>query len=121
MVINGKKSESEIMEELDEEKRERERAFVLKELERARKNLEKAEKNWQDSGGYGSRAPINRWSDQERLCMIAMRAVEYQCERCQKRSKRLYEVMKDIERRQKTGVVHLSLEEVRNIIDSLWG
>lgn len=114
------KTESAIMEELDNERREREKEFVEKELEKAQRNLDKAERNWEGSGGFGSRAPIYRWSDQKRLCTIAMRAVEYQCEKCRARNKRAYEAMKDIERRQKAGDVSMSLEEVRKIINSLW-
>lgn len=114
------KTESAIMEELDKEHKEREKQFVLKELERARRNLEKAEQNWENSGGYGSRAPIYRWSDQERLCTIAMRAVEYQCEMCRKHRERTYEAMKELEKRQKAGDVSISLEEVRGIINALW-
>ena len=121
MVINGKKSESEIMKELDEEKREREQAFVLKELERARKNLEKAEINWEQSGGYGSRAPINRWSDQERLCLLALKAIEQSCGKCSRRNKTCYELIKKLDKRRETGVVKLDIEEVRSMIDLLWG
>ena len=121
MVINGKKSESEIMKELDEEKRERERAFVLKELERAQKNLERAEKNWQDSGGYGSRAPINRWSDQERLCLLALKAVEQSCGKCSRRNKTCYELIKKLDKLCKDGVEKIDIEEVRSMIDLLWG
>ena len=121
MVINGIKDEATIMRELDEDRHNRDKAFVEKELAKARRNLEKAEINWEQSGGYGSRAPINRWSDQERLCLLALKAVEQSCGKCSRRNKTCYELIKKLDARRKAGVVMLHIEDVRSMIDMLWG
>ena len=121
MVINGIKDEATIMRELDEDRHNRDKAFVEKELAKARRNLEKAEINWEQSGGYGSRAPINRWSDQERLCLLALKAVEQSCGKCSRRNKTCYELIKGLDERREIGEEKLDIEEVRNMINSLWG
>lgn len=120
MEVNGIKDEATIMRELDEDRHNRDKAFVEKELAKARRNLEKAEINWEQSGGYGSRAPINRWSDYEKLCLLALKAVEQSCGKCVRRNKTCYELIKNLDKRGKTGVVKLDIEEVRSMINSLW-
>ena len=120
MKINGKKSESEIMAELERETAGRDRQFVIQQLEKAEKNLNKAEQNWQDSGGYGSRAPINRWSDQERLCQIALKAVNSTCEKCTRRNKRIRELIEQLETMQRSGCENISIERALNMLGSVW-
>ena len=120
MIVNGKKSESELMEELEREQNERERVFVEKQLEKAEIRLQKAEDNWQNSGGYGSRAPVDRWSDQERLCTIALRAVNSSCEKCTRRNKRIRELIEQIEAMQRSGSGDISLERVKDMLGSVW-
>ena len=120
MIVNGKKSESELMEELERETAARDRVFVEKQLEKAQINLSKAEANWESSGGYGSRAPINRWSDQERLCTIALRAVNISCEKCTRRNRRIRELIEQIEAMQRSGAGDMSLERVKDMLGSVW-
>ena len=121
MEVNGIKDEATIMRELDEDRHNRDKAFVEKELAKARRNLEKAEINWEQSGGYGSRAPINRWSDYERLCLLALKAVEQSCGKCSRRNKTCYELIKKLDKLCKDGVEKIDIEEVRSMINSLWG
>lgn len=120
METNGRKSESQLMEELERETAAREQVFVEKQLEKAQINLSKAEANWESSGGYGSRAPINRWSDQERLCRIAMKAVSSTCERCARRNKAIRELLKQLEGMQKSGAQTISIERARDMLESIW-
>ncbi len=108
------------MKQVDDEREKSDLAFVKRELEKAQNHIDKGEEEWQLSGGYGSRSSLNRWYNYERICNLALRAVENQCSRCAKRHKDIYRAMKTLEERENSGKEDISIEDAKRLINSIW-
>ena len=96
------------------------RDFVNKLYDRAEKNLAKAEKNWEDSAGYGSRAPIYRRQDQLRLCRLALQGASHQCFKCDKHYSHVSEAIKQYEDMRKAGIETVPISTVIDALASLY-
>ena len=55
------------------------------------------------------------------VCLLAMKAVEQSCGKCVRRNKICYELIKKLDKLCKDGVEKIDIEEVRSMINSLWG
>ena len=61
--------------------RERDLKWVRERLAQAENKLDRAEQEWQRSGGYGSRSQMTRLDNVVRLCRLALRGLETGCHR----------------------------------------
>lgn len=100
---------------LEEDQREKNLKFVESELEKAEDHYDKAYEAYQLSGGYGSRATMDRWFKQVRLCKLALQAVSNQCPGCNYHFKQSVKAAKELARLEKEGVENLSIEDVKRI------
>lgn len=112
--------DAKINEQLQEEKKQSDMEFVMNRLNKERKALENAEREWQESGGYGTRAPITRHYNQIKLCELALKGLEQTCSYCQRRRNNIKSFCEKLKAESKIGVDAISIERVINIIESLY-
>ena len=109
-----------IEEQLQEERIKKDTEFVLNRLEKERKALDNAEREWQESGGYGTRSPITRHYNQVKLCELALKGLEQTCSYCQRRRNNIKLLCEKLKAESKIGFETISIERAIDIIESLY-
>ena len=107
-------------EQLREDKIKRDTEFVLDKLNKERNALDKAEREWQESGGYGTRSPITRHYNQVKLCELALKGLEQTCSYCQRRRNNIKLLCEKLKAESKIGFETISIERAIDIIESIY-
>ena len=109
-----------IEQELRDSDHARDLRWVRDLLEKTEKKLEKAEYDYQNSGGYGSRATITRYDKEVRLCRLALRGLEQSCYRCDLRWRNIWSFVSLLEAEKKEGFDKIDIDRAIDLIKSLY-
>ena len=106
--------------ELRADDRERDLKWVRERLAQAEKKLDRAEQEWQSSGGYGSRSQMTRLDNEVRLCRLALRGLETGCHRCDLRWRNIRTTTATLETEKKAGFDKIDIDRAIDLIKSLY-
>ena len=106
--------------ELRADDRERDLKWVRERLAQAEKKLDRAEQEWQSSGGYGSRSQMTRLENEVRLCSLALRGLETGCHRCDMRWRNIRTTAATLETEKKAGFDKIDIDRAIDLIKAMY-
>jgi hypothetical protein len=106
--------------ELRADDRERDLKWVRERLAQAEKKLDRAEQEWQNSGGYGSRSQMTRLENEVRLCRLALRGLETGCHRCDMRWKNISSLVDTLEAEKRAGFDKMDIDRAIDLIKAMY-
>jgi hypothetical protein len=106
--------------ELRADDRERDLKWVRERLAQAEKKLDRAEQEWQSSGGYGSRSQMTRLENEVRLCRLALRGLEQGCYRCDLRWRNIRTTAATLEDEKRAGFDKIDIDRAIDLIKAMY-
>lgn len=109
-----------IDDELERQKYESDKAFVEQQYDKANTALEKAERSYQLSGGYGSRSNIVHYQNQLKLCGLALKGLENTCQTCRHRRSNAKRFLDDLKQcQEELDIDRIPVKQVIGMIEAL--
>jgi hypothetical protein len=109
-----------IDDELERQKYESDKAFVEQQYDKANIALEKAERSYQLSGGYGSRSNIVHYQNQLKLCGLALKGLESTCQTCRHRRSNANRFLDDLKQcQEELDIDRIPVKQVIGMIEAL--
>ena len=109
-----------IEEQLRDEDHKRDLKWVRERLAQAEKKLDRAEQEWQRSGGYGSRSQMTRLDNEVRLCRLALRGLETGCHRCDMRWRNISSLADTLEAEKRAGFDKMDIDRAIDLIKAMY-
>lgn len=110
---------SNVDEELKQEQRDSDLRWVIELRDKAQASYDKAEHEYQNSGGYGSRGSITKYYNQVKLCELAIKGLNHQCQCCSLRLKNGHTFIKQLQEDKKAGFDNIPIERVISMINAM--
>ena len=112
-------NEEELSEKIRSDRIQKQRAEILKVQQDAFQKQEKFWMQYQEVGNSSSKRTADKYEQLAEICSLALQELSTTCERCDRRRRNGYHIIKRLRERQKLGENNVSIDEAVNLIEEL--